>query len=187
MKLFAQTIAILALTPALAQAAPSTWELATGGATEAYLQDFRSESGRAAPEPIGYFLESAGDETLSRVYFADGTNLRAFDYGCHQHGRDFDCHRENRADLGAYRRSTQLYGAKEMKQSVPLAIELFESKIGPASTIRTMKFWEAEQNIRFVIGYEKSGITKTYFLACHFHGAELDCHYKRDAGPGEPK
>ena len=179
-------ITILALL-ALGNPAQASFLDATIGVSNAYRQDYQSERGQNAPEPVGYFLEKEGDEIISSVYFVDGTSLLATIFGCHQHGAEFDCHKENRADLGAYRRSTSLYRAEEFQKSVPLALDFFAKNVAPESSVVALKFWEAEENIRFVVTYLANGAPKTFFLACHFHGGGLDCHRKRDAGPGEPK
>jgi hypothetical protein len=175
----------LALLPASTFAA-SSFENATEAATAAYRADFKAEKGLDAPEPVGFRLESEEDEVLTTVYFLDGSNLRATIYGCHQHGAQYDCHKEDRAELGAYRRSTNLYSAAEMKKSVGLALEFFGKNVAPVETIQSLKLWEAEENIRFIVAYKKQNSDQVFFQACHYHGKEMDCHRKRDAGPGEP-
>lgn len=183
-KLFA-LLFLLASTPAFAA---SAWESSIAAATDAYRTDFLAERGSAAAEPVGYFFELEGEEVLTSVYFLDGGDLRAYVYGCHEHGPgEFDCHREDRADLGTYGRSSILYSAAEMQKSLPLALELFAAKVGPVESLRSIKLWEAEENIRFVMAYEPAGQAgQVFYQACHYHGAEMDCHRKRDAGPGEP-
>jgi len=179
-------IAILALLSFSAPALASFSE-ATVASTSSYRKDYQAERGVKAPEPVGYFLEKEGEEVISSVYFLDGNSLLATIYGCHQHGAEFDCHKENRADLGAYHRSSSLYRAEEFQQSVPLALDFFTKNVAPESSVVAVKFWEAEENIRFVITYLAGETKKTFFLGCHFHGSSMDCHRKRDAGPGEPK
>lgn len=167
--------------------AASGWQQSVSAAADAYELDFRADHGQAASAPLGFFLEKEEDEFLTKVYFVDNGNLRTFDYGCHQHSpEEFDCHRENRADLGAYTRSTSQYGAAEMAKATGLALEIFVAKEAPESAITSIKAWEAEGNIRFAIRFEKEG-EKSSFLGCHYHGSEMDCHRKREAGPGEPK
>ena len=176
------TLALLLLTAP----ASASFEKATAAATDAYRADFQAEHGLAAPDPLGFFLESEEDEILSTVYFVKDGALAADVYGCHSHGpEEFDCHREDRKQLGAYERSTSLYSAAEMRQSVPLALEFFAG-VAPGAEVTSLKLWEAQENIRYVVGYRQNGQTKTYFLACHRHGAGIDCHRKRDAGPGQP-
>lgn len=171
-------------TPAFAA---SGWEQSITAASSAYELDYKADQGRSASAPAGFFLERGDGEYLTRVYFVEETALRAFDYGCHQHSaEEFDCHRENRADLGAYTRSSSLYSAAEIAKATGLALELFESKEASESAITSLKAWEAEGNIRFSIRFEKEG-EKSSFIACHYHGSEMDCHRKRDAGPGEPQ
>jgi hypothetical protein len=166
----------------------SNFENAMIGSTLSYRADFQSENGKVAPEPYGYFLENEGDETLSTVFHEDNKNLAAVIYGCHEHTLgEYDCHKEDRKILGAYSRSTNLYNAAEMQKSLPLALEFFVKNVAPEASIQNIKLWEAVSNIRYVINYKKGEKTESYFLACHYHGGEMDCHRKRDAGPGEPK
>lgn len=182
-----KAIVLLALAISSPAFAASGWQQSVSAAASAYELDFQADHGQAASAPLGFSLEKEEDEILTRVYFVDSGNLRAFDYGCHQHSaEEFDCHRENRADLGAYTRSTSLYSAAEMAKATGLAIELFAAKEAPESAIKSIKAWEAEGNIRFSIRFEKEG-EKSSFIACHYHGTEMDCHRKRDAGPGEPQ
>lgn len=178
---------LLALTLSSPAFAASGWQQSISAAASAYELDFQADQGRTAVTPVGFFLEKGDGEFLTRVYFEESGTLRAFDYGCHQHSaEEFDCHRENRADLGAYARSTSLYDAAEMAKATGLALDLFVSKEAPESAITSIKAWEAEGNIRFSIRFEKEG-EKSSFIACHYHGSEMDCHRKRDAGPGEPQ
>jgi hypothetical protein len=172
----------------------SNFENAMIGSTQSYRADFQSENGKVAPEPYGYFLENEGDETLSTVFHEDWIHqesnkyLAASVYGCHEHKPgEFDCHKEDKKNLGDYSRSTNLYNADEMKKSLPLALEFFVRNVAPESTISSVKLWEAFSNIRYVVQYKKDNSIQSYFLACHYHSGEMDCHRKRDAGPGEPK
>ncbi len=167
--------------------AASNFELAAAASTESYRTDFQSENGRSAPEPYGYFLERETAEILSTVFFDENRKMTASTYGCHDHRPgEFDCHKEDKRTLGAYSRTTAIYNAEEMKKSIPLAIDFFSKSVAPESSIISLKLWEAHSNIRYVVEYLK-GTTKTrYFLACHYHDGEMDCHHKRDAGPGEP-
>ncbi len=165
----------------------SNFEYAFSGSTEAYQTDFQTDNGRPAPQPYGYFLEKEENEILSTVFFEENRKLTGSVYGCHEHSPgEYDCHRENKLTLSDFSRSSNLYGVEEMKQSVPLAIEFFAQNVAPESDIVSLKFWEAFSNIRYVVTYKKGENVNQYFLACHFHGGGLDCHRKRDAGPGEP-
>jgi len=176
-------IALLSLAPISSHAA-SAWENATVEATEAYRKDFKAERGQEASEPLGFALERGDDEVITKVYYVDGGKLLSFTYGCHVHGSHFDCHKEDRGTHGVYKRLTNRYKAAEMAKSVGAALELFVRKVGPEASIRTMKFWEAEELLRFSISFEKAG---QEFMSCHYHdGAEMDCHRKGNAGPGEP-
>lgn len=172
------------LVSSLAQA--GDWEISVAAATEEYRADFRSERGLEPADPLGYFLSQEGDETIARTYFTDNGVLRAFDYGCHAHGDHAHCHQEGKADLGAYERSSALYSAAELQKAIPLALEFFAANVAPATAVSSLQLWEAAENIRFVIGYEKDGQAQEFFLGCHYHGSEMDCHRKRDAGPGQP-
>jgi hypothetical protein len=167
--------------------ATTNLELAFDGATTAYRADFQTENGRPAPQPYGYFFEKEEGEILSTVFFPENSKMTASVYGCHEHQPgEFDCHKENKLEIGEYARSTNLYSAEEMKKSLPLALDFFTKNVAPEETILTVKLWEAFSNIRFVINYKKGNARVQYFLACHYHGTEMDCHFKRDAGPGQP-
>lgn len=180
-------LSVLALTILpISSIAASSFENAAEAVTAAYRADFKAEKGLDAPEPVGFFLELEEDEVLTTVYFLDGSSLRALVYGCHQHGNNFDCHKEDRAELGAYQRSTNLYSAAEMNKSIGLALEFFSKNIAPKETVKSLKLWEAQENIRFIVAYEKQNSKHIFFQACHYHGGKMDCHRKRDAGPGEP-
>lgn len=182
-----KSLLVIALAFSSPAFAASDWQQSVAASASAYKLDFQADSGRAAESPLGFFLEKGDHEVLSRVYFLEGNSLRAFDYGCHQHSaEEFDCHRENRLDLGSYSRSSSRYSAEEMARATGYAIELFAAKEAPESAITSIKAWEAEDNIRFAIKFEKEG-EKSSFMACHYHGSEMDCHRKRDAGPGEPQ
>lgn len=166
----------------------SNFEYAFLGSTQSYQNDFQTENGRPAPQPYGYFFEKEESEILSTVFFEENRKMTGSIYGCHEHSPgEFDCHRENKLVLGDYSRSSNLYSVEEMKQSLPLAIEFFTQNVGAKSDIVTIKLWEAFSNIRYVMTYKKGETVSQYFIACHFHGNGLDCHRKRDAGPGEPK
>lgn len=182
-----KNLALLALLISAPAFAASPYESATVAAITAFRLDFKSEKGVDAPQPLGYFLENESEEILTTVYFLDGADLKADVYGCHQHGANFDCHREDRATLGSYTRSSSLYSAELLNKSVPLALDFFEANVAPVSTVKSVKLWEAEQNIRYSITFEKNGTEQKFFIGCHFHGGGMDCHRKRDAGPGEPK
>lgn len=182
-----KALLLLALASSSPAFAASGWQQSVSAAASSYELDYQADQGRAASSPLGFFLEKGDGEFLTRVYFVEEGSLRAFDYGCHQHSADeFDCHRENRADLDAYARSSSLYSAAEFAKATGLAIELFVSKEAPEAAITSIKTWEAEGNIRFSIRFEKEE-EKSSFIACHYHGSEMDCHRKRDAGPGEPQ
>ncbi len=179
-------ITLLALL--LANPAAASWIPSTEAAIQAFRADYKTDTGRELnKETLGFRLEKHEDETLVRVYFQNGEMLDANDYGCHLHSaNEFDCHKEDRASLGAYKRSSKLYTIQNLSESLGLAIELFVQKVATESSIQKIKLWEAEQNIRVVLSYDKAGKTANEFIACHFHGAHMDCHRKRDAGPGEP-
>jgi len=175
----------LSILPASSFAA-TVFENATEAVTAAYRADFKAEKGLDAPEPVGFFLEKEEDEVIATIYFLEESSLRASVYGCHQHGAHYDCHKEDRAELGAYQRSTSLYSAAEMKKSVGLALEFFSKNIAPIEAIQSLKLWEAQENIRFIVAYKTQNSDQVFFQACHYHGSKMDCHRKRDAGPGEP-
>jgi hypothetical protein len=165
----------------------SSWENATKAATEAYRQDFKAERGMDAAEPVGFSMERGDEEIITKVYYLEAGVLRSYVYGCHQHGAHFDCHKEDRGEHGAYRRLTNNYNAAAMAQTVVAVLDLFKLKVAPEAAVQTMKLWEAEDSVRFSIGYEKAG-RKMEFMMCHFHGGkEIDCHRKGNAGPGEPE
>ena len=169
--------------------AASDWQLAASAATSEYQKDYKSEKGMEAEAPLGLFLVREEEELISKVYYSEGNKLLSFTYGCHLHSaEEFDCHKEDRADHGGYTRLGNAYNTQALVESIPAALEVFTRKLGPESLITSMKLWQAEDLIRFVISYEKNGPKKD-FLACHFHGGttELDCHRKSSAGPGEPE
>lgn len=166
--------------------AASSWETSTEASIAAYRKDFKAERSKEAAEPVGFAMERGDNETITTVYFQDEAILRSYIYGCHRHGAVFDCHKEDRGEYGAYKRLSSHYKAEQIAQSIAAALDMFVKKVGPESTIRSTKVWEAEEMIRFSFAYENGGI-KNEYMACHFHdGKEMDCHRKGSSGPGEP-
>lgn len=175
---------VLSLLSSNAQAA-SIQEDALRSATANYRQVYQAERNMPAPEPLGFSLSIWPHDVMATVFSVADGKLSAFESACHYHGTDMDCHERSSAELGEYTRSSAMYSVTEMEKALGLAADFLAQTV-PGAILRKADLWEAQKNIRFVLGFEKDGQAQEIFVGCHYHGAEMDCHRKRDAGPGRP-
>jgi hypothetical protein len=154
-------------------------------AREVFAQNYLAVTGQVlGTEFVGLSaqVDASSGEHVVRVWIGDSANSMI--------GQELRC--SANCNLGAalpsqaYTHPQRRVTEALLKEAVQAAGDEFKRKIAPLEQLTNIKLWIRGAYVYYRMEWVKAGAgPQTSFLACHEHGAHIDCHRQTRAGAGE--